>query len=217
MSNKRIIIILALSVLTIHGVYAARYTIYKMSDQTIRIGERTLKVGDSFAHEDILSIEWKSNKQWIEVKDKETKDYRTLTRENTKRNNKRKMSPWVNIWHYITTEKSLTTRGKREKVHTWYQLLDTLRIPIPSLAKDSIYISTFENTSGGNIYKNHTPVKAYQDGRGLFLTREMIFGPHTPQKGVLTLYRYHKTRFEAKGDEIGILYIEPLYIKETKE
>ncbi len=214
MHNKRLFIIFVLSLMTLSGVYAARYTIMSMSGDSIKIGNRILKKGDSFSHEAIESIDWKSNKQYIEVKNKETNEYFTLTKENTKKGNKKKLSFLTNVWNYITSGKSLTTRGK----HTsWYQLLDTLRIPVPNIAKDSIYIATFENTSSGNAYKNHIPVKTYKDGRGIFLTREMIFGSHTPHNGVLTLYRYHKTNFEARGDKIGILCIEPLLKNATKE
>lgn len=214
MLNKRIII-LPIMILVLSTIYAARYTIRQMSDSSPKIGKRALKIGDSFSHEEIYSIKWTSNKQWIEVKDGETKDYIILTKENVKKGQRKKLSPWKNLWNYITKESMLTVRGKAIPL----QFTDTLRIPIPRMAEDSIYRAHFESTktidNSDLSFIRHITFEKYNDGRGMYLTREKIFGPYSPKTVKMTLWRYHSTS-EDEGDLIGTLFIEPLSLPQNE-
>ena len=214
MLNKRFFILLSIMVLVFSAVSAQHYTIRQMSEPTLIIGKRTLQKGDSFSHEEIHSIKWISNKHWIEVKEEDTKDYLTLTKENVK--GKRKLSPWENLWNYITKQGELTVRGQKSQVKKLdtlrLQILDTLRIPIPRMAEDSIYRAKFVSTDdNGNSYITHMSFHQLYDEKGMYLTRQQLFGPHTPQKGKLTIYRY-PLYSDSKKDSIGVLFIEPLLL-----
>lgn len=205
MLNKRFFILLSIMVLVFFAVSAQHYTIKQMSEPTLIIGKRTLQKGDTFTYEEINSIKWTSDKQWIEVKDEETKDYLTLTKENVK--GRKKISPWENLWNYITKQGTLTTRGNQP-----FQIVDTLRIPIPRMAEDSIYKAKFVSTDdNGNSFINHMSFNKLCDGKGMYLTRQQLFGPHTPQNGTLTIYRY-PLYSDSKKDSIGALFIEPLLL-----
>lgn len=194
-------------VLVFSAVSAQHYTIRQMSEPTLIIGKRTLQKGDTFTYEEINSIKWTSRKHWIEVKDEETKDYLTLTKENVK--GRRKISPWENLWNYITKQGTLTTRGFIKPL----QIADTIRIPIPRMTEDSIYRAKFVSIAddNGNSFINHLSFNKLCDGKGMYLTRQQLFGPHTPQKGKLTIYRY-PLYSDSKKDSIGVLFIEPLLL-----
>lgn len=207
MHNKRFFILLSIMVLVFSAVSAQHYTIRQMSEPTLIIGKRTLQKGDTFTYEEINSIKWTSRKHWIEVKDEETKDYLTLTKENVK--GRRKISPWENLWNYITKQGTLTTRGFIKPL----QIADTIRIPIPRMTEDSIYRAKFVSIAddNGNSFINHMSFNKLCDGKGMYLTRQQLFGPHTPQKGKLTIYRY-PLYSDSKKDSIGVLFIEPLLL-----
>lgn len=207
MLNKRFFILLSIMVLVFSAVSAQHYTIRQMSEPTLIIGKRTLQKGDTFTYEEINSIKWTSRKHWIEVKDEETKDYLTLTKENVK--GRRKISPWENLWNYITKQGTLTTRGFIKPL----QIADTIRIPIPRMTEDSIYRAKFVSIAddNGNSFINHMSFNKLCDGKGMYLTRQQLFGPHTPQKGKLTIYRY-PLYSDSKKDSIGVLFIEPLLL-----
>lgn len=206
MHNKRFFILLSTMVLVLSAVSAQNYTIRQMSEPTLIIGKRTLQKGDTFTYEEINSIKWTSSKHWIEVKDEETKDYLTLTKENVK--GEKKLSPWENLWNYITKQGTLITRGFLP-----IQIVDTLRIPIPRMAEDSIYRGQFVSTTDNNedSYITHMSFHQLYDEKCMYLTRQQLFGPHTPQIGTLTIYRY-PLYSDSKKDTIGVLIIEPLLL-----
>ena len=196
MQNKHLLrIITCITVIVLWGtVSATRYTILFLNTPSVKVGNLTLKVGDSFSDDQLASIKWVSDKQLIKVRDEASKKTRVFTR-----NESRKEGP--SLKEYLTKTKGLNTRGFRKTV----QLLDSIDFNIMESSRDSIkYIAVWHDGD----YRVRSLLPLSEDGRSLSVTRS-IYGHHAPREAMIGILRYD-LKSDNKPDSLGYLHIELL-------
>lgn len=192
--NKKLSVLLFL-IVSSGTIFAVRYKILYLNTTSVKIGNRVLKVGDSFSEKDVPSIDWKSA-QVIKVRNEESKRTCVIT----ERKNELDFSP--SLTDYLTNVKGLYIRDYNSKKAL--QLLDSITLNVTGAKETSKFIAVWHD----GVYKVRTELPLSKDGKHLYLTRS-IYGHHTPQKASILFLEYN-TRTNAEPANLGYLLVEPL-------
>ena len=180
-------------------VSATSYKILYMNTQSVKIGNKVLKVGDSFSDKDLESIEWVSDKQVLKARNEVTKRTRIFTKWNVKGVE----SP--SLKDYLTKRKSLMTRS----ISRTAELLDTICFDISDISTKSMkFISVWKDGD----YRVRTSLPISKDGKTLYVTRK-IYGHHDPKQARIGILQYNLVT-DSNPDTLGLLSIKllPLHL-----
>ena len=176
-------------------VSATSYKILYMNTPSVKIGNKILKVGDSFTDKDFESIEWVSDKHVIKARNEDTKRTRIFTKWNIKGVE----SP--SLKDYLTKRKSLMTRSISRTV----ELLDTVCFDISDISTKCMkFISVWKDGD----YRVRTSLPVSKDGKTLYITRK-IYGHHEPQQARIGILQYN-LETDSNPDTLGLLSIRML-------
>jgi len=207
MRKKLFILVLTLLMGSgLSSVSAARYTILYINTATATVGNRQLKVGDTFDEKDIKNIKWDSSTQCIKVRNESTKRTRVLTRRNVE------TAEHPTLKEYLVKQRVLATRDYTAQKTV--QLLDTVAFELTA----GLQIQPNERQSQPNrrvkyraVWKDRkvwTSLPLSDSGDQLYLTRN-IFGHHDPRPASITIFEYDLST-DHEPTCLGSLLVEPL-------
>ena len=196
MHNKLFFLVLIVLMTTgMSPVMAARYTILYMNTKTVAIGNKQLKVGDTFDEKDINAIKWASSTQCIKVRNEATKRTRVLTRRNVE------TAEQPSLKEYLVKKRGLYTRDYTPLKTV--QLLDTVTFDLTGMSTGRIkYRAVWKER------KVWTSLPLSSEGDKLYLTRS-IFGHHNSQPANITVLEYDLDT-NSEPTRLGELFVEPL-------
>lgn len=201
MKNKKLYLIFTcVLAVMFSSASAARYKILYINTGKVTLGNKTLKVGDTFTDNDKAKIVWSSNNQAIKARNEDTKRNIVFTKHNIGEKVQRP------LFDYLTKKKGLWTRSfSFQKRDTIIQLLDTAEFVVSGVSKNNTkFISVWKE--GGISVRN--PLTLSNDGTRLYLTR-IIYGHHEPRTANIRILKYDLQK-NSSPDTLGWLRVIPL-------
>lgn len=214
--KKQILILVLTWIMGPFYISATRYTVIEMKPKVVKIGNKPLKVGDSFTDKDITSIVWQSDDQWIKVRNEDKQSLQYFKKTIIEKSDE--SSFLSRLTTYLTRRKSLATREfgigveeekKQEETDTVWtiELRDKITFDVIGISKypeSTIYRAVWKEE---NI---NTPLEISEDRGSLYLTRD-IFGQKEPRPAEFVIEKYELIdNKKEEAEELGTLIILPV-------
>lgn len=163
-------------------VFADRYKVLYLNSPGIKVGNKTLVVGNVFDDKD--AIKWTSDQQAIKVMNLNTKRVMVLAAKALKKKNV------SSLYEYLTNTKHLSTRDmkKRRVVEEWQldstlYLMDTLYISMPQRESKSVVAKLIVRQGAVEV------IPLSNNGQYYILTRS-IYGNNSPHPLKIDIIEY---------------------------